>query len=100
MPAEYLDVVDKNNNPTSEKRVRSEIHSQGIWHRTAHIYLFREHKDNVEFLVHLRSEKKDLNPSKWDTRFGGHLKAGQSVEDAVVSELKDEIGLDVNVSDL
>jgi isopentenyldiphosphate isomerase len=100
MSEEYLDIVDENNNPTGESRPRSEVHSQGIWHRTVHIYLFREHEDELELLVHLRSEKKDLNPGRWDTRFGGHLKAGQSIEKAVASELKDEIGLVVQAPDL
>lgn len=100
MTEEYLDIVDENNNPTGEERLRSEVHSQGIWHRTVHIYLFRENEGNIEFLVHLRSEEKDLNPGKWDTRFGGHLQTGQSIEEAAVSELKDEIGLEVQPAEL
>lgn len=100
MPEEYFDIVDENNNPTGEKKPRSEVHSSGLWHRTVHIYLFRIQDNEIEFLVHLRSEKKDLNPGRWDTRFGGHLKAGQSNEQAVESELNDEIGLDIYLENL
>lgn len=95
MPEEYFDILDEEGNPTGEKRSRYEAHSQGLWHRTVHIYLFRKINDKIEFLVHLRSKSKDLNPNTWDTRFGGHLKVGESIEDALVTEIKDEIGLEL-----
>lgn len=97
---EYFDIVDENNIPAGEKKLRSEAHTQGFWHRTVHIYLFRKKEERIDFLVHLRSSTKDLNPNKWDTRFGGHVKAGEAIEDAVISELREEIGLNVNLSDL
>lgn len=97
---EYFDIVDENNAPTGEKRLRSEAHTQGLWHRTVHIYLFRKKEDGIDFLVHLRSKTKDLHPNKWDTRFGGHVKAGETLEGTVLDELKEEIGLDVKLSDL
>lgn len=95
MPEEYFNILDELGNPTGEKRSRFEAHSQGLWHRVVHIYLFRKINDKIEFLVHLRSKTKDLNPNTWDTRFGGHLKAGESIEDALVTEIKDEIGLEL-----
>ena len=93
---EYLDIVDENRAPTGERRLRSEVHSQGLWHRVVHVYLFRKIENDIEFLVHLRAKTKDLNPNKWDTRFGGHLKSGESVEDAVRNELKEEVGLELD----
>lgn len=95
MPEEHFDILDEQGNPTGEKRSRFEAHSQGLWHRVVHIYLFRKVEDKIEFLVHLRSKTKDLNPNTWDTRFGGHLKTGESIEDALVTEIKDEIGLEL-----
>lgn len=91
-PNEYFDIVDENNLPTGERRLRSEAHSYGSWHRTVHVYLFKK-VSGIEFLVHLRSKTKDLNPNKWDTRFGGHLKAGENVQNAIKEELQDEVGL-------
>ena len=76
MEKEYLDLVDENNNLTGEKELRSVVHSTGLWHRTVHIYFFRKINNIFEFLVHLRSKDKDLRPNCWDTRFGGHIKAG------------------------
>lgn len=97
---EYFDIVDENGTPTGEKRLRSEAHTQGLWHRTVHVYLFRKKDNDIEFLAHLRAKTKDLHPNKWDTRFGGHLKSGESVEGAVKGELQEELGLVLNPSDL
>lgn len=100
MTEEFLDIVDENNNLTGESVPRSKIHAEGIWHRTVHIYLFRKNNSEIEFLVHHRSPFKDLNPNKWDTRFGGHIKSGTNLKEAVKSEVKDEIGLDIEYDKL
>ena len=100
MKQEYLDIVDENNNPTGQKKLRSEAHSKGLWHKTVHIYFFRVKDGGFEILVHLRAKTKDLHPNCWDTRFGGHLKSGESPEEAVLGEIKEEVGLKVNLEDL
>jgi len=97
---EYLDIVDENNVLTGEKKLRSEMHSQGVWHRTVHIYLFKIVANEIYFLVHLRAKDKDLDPNCWDTRFGGHIKSGGSIEDGIKSELMEEVGLDLQQSSL
>jgi isopentenyl-diphosphate Delta-isomerase len=100
MTEEFLDIVDENNELTGQSMPRSRVHTEGIWHRTVHIYLFRKNNDEIEFLVHHRSQFKDLNPDKWDTRFGGHIKAGISLENGAKSELKEEIGLEIDTNKL
>lgn len=99
MSEEYFDILDEQGNSTGEKCSRLEAHTQGLWHKVVHIYLFRKLNDTIEFLVHLRSKTKDLAPNKWDIRFGGHLKSGKSVANALITEIKDEIGLDSKLSD-
>ncbi|MEO8637511.1 MAG: NUDIX domain-containing protein [Candidatus Taylorbacteria bacterium] len=100
MADEYLDLVDESNDLTGERELRSVIHSTGFWHRTVHIYLFKKINDKIEFLVHLRSKDKDLHPNCWDTRFGGHIKSGGSIEDAIKDELMEEVGLELEQGDL
>jgi isopentenyldiphosphate isomerase len=97
---EYLDIVDGNNVLTGESRLRSEVHSTGLWHRTVHIYLFKQVDCKLHFLIHLRSKDKDLKPNCWDTRFGGHIKSGETVEDGVKDELIEEIGFQPNPESL
>lgn len=36
MPEEYLDVLDEKGNLTGEKKLRSEIHAKGLWHKVVH----------------------------------------------------------------
>ena len=93
MTTELLDLVDENNHLTGEMAARSEVHARGLWHRTVHIFVFRRVGENIELLVHLRSMEKDAYPGHWDNKFGGHIVSGGSVEGAVKSELKEEVGL-------
>lgn len=93
MTEEYLDIVDENSNLTGEKELRSIVHEKGLWHRTVHIYVYQKQENEIQLLVHLRSKFKDSNPNKWDTRFGGHIKAGDTPEKSTLDELNEEIGL-------
>jgi len=95
MDKEFFDIVDEHNNPIEEIALRSEAHSKGLWHRTVHLYIFRERDGQYEFLVHLRSKTKDLCPNRWDTRFGGHVKSGETLDEAIVNEIREELGLDI-----
>lgn len=93
---EYFDLVDENNKPLGVKKERSLVHADGDWHNTVHIYIFN---DKDKLLVHLRSPFKDLHPNCWDTRFGGHVLAGESLEETLVKELEEEIGIKANTED-
>ena len=95
MSEEYLDIVDENGNPTGEKELRSVVHEKGLWHRTVHIYFYRVKNNVIEILVHLRSKFKDLDPDKWDTRFGGHVDAGKNIKEATAREIKEEVGIEL-----
>lgn len=77
--------------------MRSLVHKDGSWHRTVHIYYFMKRDNDYYFLVHLRSKDKDLYPNMWDTRFGGHLKSGQNINQTLISELEEEIDLKVDI---
>jgi isopentenyl-diphosphate Delta-isomerase len=97
---ELFDVVDENNELTGLTVTRLEAHKTGAWHRTVHVYYFRQDGEQIYFLVHLRAKTKDLKPNCWDTRFGGHVRSGETVKRTVVDEMKEEIGLQVSDSDL
>lgn len=96
MSNELLDLYSETNEPLGVNKLRSEIHRDGDWHRTVHIYVMN---DKGEHLVHLRSPQKDGSPNCWDLRFGGHLASGQTYEEAAVRELEEEIGLQAKISD-
>jgi isopentenyldiphosphate isomerase len=99
MSEEMFDIYDENNKPTGVQKPRKVVHDElKDWHRTTHIWVVN---DKGEFLCQQRSKKKDVNPGKWMSFFGGHLKAGQSYESNALSELKEELGLNsITESDL
>jgi len=97
MRDEYLDIVDENNKETGESMSRPLVHANNVWHRIVNIYFFRKSGENIELLVHLRSSINDVDPNKWDARFGGHIRVGERPEEAIVREIKEEIGLNMNV---
>lgn len=90
-------MVDENNQPRGLSKPRDRAHAEGDWHRVVHIYLLNSKGD---FLAHLRSPFKDQKPNRWDARFGGHIPSGKLLEQTVIEELKQEIGLVVSFSDL
>lgn len=92
MAEELFDVIDERNELTGEVVPRSVAHSQGIWHRVVHIYVYKIEDKTLFLLVHLRSKEKDLNPNKWDIRFGGHIKSGSEYVETTFEELQEEIG--------
>lgn len=49
--------------------------------------------DRGELLLQLRGPHKDVQPGKWDTSVGGHVVLGESVEQALWRELREEVGL-------
>jgi len=85
---ELLDVVDKENNVIGSQP-RDEVHEKGLPHRTVMFFVLDE---QGRILVTKRTENKDFFPGYWSIVLGGHVKAGESYEDALLSEMKEEVG--------
>lgn len=94
---EYFDVLDENGNKTGKIKLRKDVHRDGDWHRVAHIWIIN---DRGEILLQRRCATKDSNPNMLDISVGGHLSAGDNSLNGAVREIKEEIGLDVDPSDL
>ena len=94
---ELLAEVDKENNVIGSIP-RGEAHkSPDKIYRTIAVFVSR---DDGKYLWQKRSETKDLYPGCWDFSVGGHVNYGQSYIDTAVRELKEELGLDVNDTEL
>jgi isopentenyldiphosphate isomerase len=93
---ELLFTVDENNNPI-EPRPRQEVHAKGIWHRVTHVWIVNDKK---ELLCQKRSLLKDSSPGKWESFFGGHMSPNMEYLDGAKVEIKEEVGLDVDGTNL
>ena len=71
---------------------RSECHGNpDLLHKSVHVVVFDSSGEKI--LLQKRSLSKDIQPGKWDTAVGGHVAAGESVEDAARRELQEELGI-------
>ena len=91
MPAEEeLDIVDDQDRVLS-RAPRSRVLRDYHIHRAVMFFLF---DDQEQVFVNQRSERKELYPGYWSIALGGHVLAGESYDDAVRREIKEEVGLD------
>ena len=59
---------------------------------TVQVYL---KKDNSYLLLYRNKKKNDMNEGKW-IGVGGHVEKGETIDQAVIREVKEETGLDVH----
>ena len=90
---EYLDIVDENGLPTGRTVARDTAHSEGIRHRTAHVWIVRGDKARREVLLQKRSMEKESFPGLYDTSSAGHIPAGDEPLMSALRELKEELGI-------
>lgn len=97
---ELLDIVDENGKPTGETVERKTAHSEGIRHRTAHVWIVRKSDEGAEVLLQKRAMNKDSFPGRYDTSSAGHIQAGDEPEESAIRELHEELGIKPSVDDL
>lgn len=94
---ELIDILDAYGNPTGKTCLKSEAHAAGLFHPTAHIWLYTA---NGKILFQQRAKNKDTFPSLWDVSVAGHIGAGEPIVEAALREVAEEIGLQISASDL
>ena len=81
-------------NPNGEvigKATRKECHSGSmLLHPVVHLHIFRK---GGYIYLQKRSLTKDIQPGKWDTAIGGHVDYGESIEEALLREMREELGI-------
>ena len=73
---EYLDEVNENGEPTGRTVEREIAHSNGVRHRTAHVWIIRQYGGKIQVLLQKRSKTKDSYPGCYDISSAGHIPAG------------------------
>ena len=94
---EFVDILDAHGRPTGESCAKSEAHRKGLLHPTVHIWLYTK---KGEVLIQQRGRTKNGFPLLWDVSVAGHIISGETVLEAAVREVGEEIGLDISESDL
>lgn len=97
MSEEYLDVLDEKGNITGQKKLRSEIHRDGDFHRIVHIWIINSKR---QILMQKRSPQKETYPNIWAMSCEGHVQAGQTPIEGALRELEEELGLKLSKRDL
>ncbi len=94
---EFFDILDEFGNKTGKIKNREEVHRDGDWHKSVHIWIVN---DKNEVLLQKRSPNKDSHPNMWDISCAGHLTVGDTSISGALREAKEELGLDISSSQL
>lgn len=90
---EVLPVVNEQGEVLARAK-RGELHGnkeKKILHPVVHLHLFNP---KGELFLQLRPMHKLIQPGKWDTAVGGHVSFGESIQEALIREAEEEIGID------
>lgn len=94
---ELIDIVNEEGNLTGEKELREIVHKKGLLHSAVHVLVYTS-KNKI--LIQKRALIKDFDAGKWDFVLGGHLSSGETKEQAVLKELKQEYGIKITPNTL
>lgn len=100
---ELFDVRTENGDLTGIQKERDKVHTDGDWHASVHIWIYRKKRNgnsNLEVLLQKRSNNKDSFPGYLDAACTGHVDAGEEYLEAAIRELEEEVGLTICFSDL
>ncbi len=94
---EWLPLVDADGH-TVGKAHRREVHGNPeLLHPVVHCLVVNA---AGSLLLQLRSQSKDVQPGRWDTSVGGHVGLDESIEAALLREIREELGIVVLLGQL
>ena len=87
---EIFPIVDELGNVVGSA-TRGECHDGSkLLHPVVHLHLF----DSAgRIYLQQRPLWKDIQPGKWDTAVGGHVDFGETIEEALFREVREELGI-------
>jgi isopentenyl-diphosphate delta-isomerase len=87
--AELLETFDDAGRPGGLV-ARASVHERGLWHRAAHVFLFR---GDGRLIVQRRQATKDVWPDTWDLSVAEHLAPGEDYLCGAMRGLREELGV-------
>lgn len=94
---EHFDLYDVEGRGLGRAKARGEVHRDGDWHRSTHIWVFTS---NARLLFQRRAPDKDTWPGRFDSAIGGHYRAGEDAAAGIAREAREELGIEVAMDEL
>lgn len=98
-PTELFDVLTADGKPTGRAKARAQVHRDGDWHGSIHVWVYGVDQGGPYLAFQRRGKFKDTLPLKLDATVGGHLRAGETIEETL-REVQEEIGRKVTMAEL
>ena len=86
---EYVDILDESAHPTGERMTHTGTNLVGAWHAGVHVVLYTRDR---RVLLQQRSKAIMFHPGLWEVGVGGVVAAGETVEQAALREVSEEVG--------
>jgi isopentenyldiphosphate isomerase len=93
MSDEIFDVVNEADEVIGQN-TRREVHRLGLKHRAVHVLIFNR---AGKVFLQKRSMLKDRQPGVWDSSSSGHLDQGEDYDACALREVREELGLKLEV---
>lgn len=93
----YLELCDESGAMTGESASYDRIHRQGLWHKSAHVWLLNS---QGEFLVQRRGQFTQTTPGMLECTAAGHVDEGHTSQETALRELEEEVGIHATADEL
>ncbi len=90
---ELMDVVNEKDEVVG-KLPRRQVYEKLLTHRIVHVLVFNK---EGKMALQLRSKKVSFCPLHWAPSAGGHVRSGETYEEAARRELEEELGIEADL---
>jgi isopentenyldiphosphate isomerase len=95
--SELIDVLNSDGSPAGIRKPKADVHRDGDWHRSVHVWIFTP---DGRVLLQKRSLRKENNPGLWDVSAAGHVSAGEDWMTSAIREVEEELGLRLSTAEI